>query len=134
MYQNAVSVVAFFVQWPLLLNPLSVCMSEWVQSSCYTALPGFLMYKTLFSHLIFCLVVSIVLDWAGGVCSFLQNIQTSSRVHPPSYAIGTKGSFPRGKVARWPENEGDNSPPSNALPVCLHCSDRGSFIFHILCS
>jgi len=45
-----------------------------------------------------------------GVCSFLQNIQTSSGVHPASYSIDTKSSFPRGKVARWPENEGDHSP------------------------
>jgi len=66
MYQKAIIVVAFFVQWPLLLNPASVFMSEWVQSCYYTELLGFSdVYDTLFSPNIL-LVVSIILDWAGG--------------------------------------------------------------------
>lgn len=31
--------------------------------------------------------------------SLLQNIQTSSGVHPTPYSIGTRGTFPGGKMA-----------------------------------
>jgi hypothetical protein len=37
--------------------------------------------------------------------SFLHSVQPDSGAHPASYPMGTKGSFPRGKVARvwsWP--------------------------------
>jgi hypothetical protein len=55
MYKKLIIVVAVFVQWPLPLNPAAVFVSEWVQSFYYTELLGFLMYKALFPHLIFCL-------------------------------------------------------------------------------
>jgi hypothetical protein len=55
-------------------------------------------------------------------------VQNGSGAHPASYPIGTRGSFPKGKVAR---READHSPPSSAevknawsytsIPlICLH--------------
>jgi hypothetical protein len=66
--------------------------------------------------------VSIVLnyrldDWGSGVrfpagdgnFSLSHHVQDGSGAHPASYPMGTRGSFPGGKVARC---EADHSPPS----------------------
>jgi hypothetical protein len=49
-------------------------------------------------------------DWSFGrvknFFSLLHTIQTSSEVHPTSYPVGTKGSFPG--------DEADHSPPASA--------------------
>jgi hypothetical protein len=44
----------------------------------------------------------------AGNFSLLRRIQTSSGVHPGSYSMGTRDSFPGGKVAGL---EADHSPP-----------------------
>jgi len=42
----------------------------------------------------------------------LQNVQTGSGVHPPSYTLATGESFPR---AKQPTYEGDQSPSPSAV-------------------
>jgi hypothetical protein len=46
-------------------------------------------------------------DFSSNLC-----VQTGSGAHPASYTMGTRGSFPRGKV--WPGRNADHSPPSSA--------------------
>jgi hypothetical protein len=48
---------------------------------------------------------------AGARDFSLLSVQTHSRVHPASYPVGNRGSFPGGKVAG---HEADHSPPSSA--------------------
>jgi hypothetical protein len=45
-----------------------------------------------------------------GNFSLRHRVQTGSGVHPASYPMGTRGSFPGDKA----EREADHSPPSNA--------------------
>jgi hypothetical protein len=47
----------------------------------------------------------------AGNFSLHHRVQYGSGAHPASYPIGTRGSFPGGKVARC---EADHSPPSTA--------------------
>jgi hypothetical protein len=42
----------------------------------------------------FCLISS----WGEGIC--FQNVQTDCEVHPASYSLGFKTTFPVGKAAR----------------------------------
>jgi hypothetical protein len=46
-------------------------------------------------------------DFSSSPC-----VQTGSGAHPASYPMGTRGSFPGGKV--WPGHDADHSPPSSA--------------------
>jgi len=47
----------------------------------------------------------------AGNFSLCHCVQTGSGAHPASYPVGTRGSFPGGKVAG---GGADHSPPSNA--------------------
>jgi hypothetical protein len=42
----------------------------------------------------------LILDRGQGFFSLCHCMQTSSGAHPASYTVGTRGSFPGGKVAR----------------------------------
>jgi hypothetical protein len=65
-------------------------------------------------------VQCLTTDWPAGVRSpteaedFSSNlcVQTGSGAHPPSYTVGTGGSFPGGKER--PGRDADHSPPSSA--------------------
>jgi hypothetical protein len=80
--------------------------------------------------------VSVVTDWTARVrfqewaedFSLSIHIQTSSRTHPTSYPMGTRGPFPGGKVARawsWPLTHlclVPRSRKSGATPLLPHTS------------
>jgi hypothetical protein len=49
-------------------------------------------------------------SWYDHEFSLLHVVQTGSGVHPTSYTIGTRGSFPE---VKWPGREADHSPPTS---------------------
>jgi hypothetical protein len=58
----------------------------------------------------------------AGNLSLLHHIQTSSEAHPAYYAIGTRVSFPVGKV--------DHSPPSSAeVQECVELYFHPQYVF-----
>jgi len=69
-------------------------------------------------------IIGVRFPAEAGNSSLRHHVQTSSEVHPVSYPVGTRGTFP---AVKWPWHEADRLHPSSSevkecMEIYLHSS------------